>query len=141
MSLKLKPDALKGWKVVIIDDEPDSLEVVQFLLQRYEAEVFTALDGQLGLQLIRDIHPMFAVSDLAMPNMTGEALVQHLKNDRVLASIPLIALSAHAKKEDYSRAIAAGFHAYMVKPLRPETFVVDLIKLIIDIPHIAEALQ
>ncbi|PJF21039.1 MAG: response regulator [Phototrophicales bacterium] len=141
MAFQLQPNALKGWRVVVIDDEPDSLEVVKFLLQRYGAEVHTATDGQSGLALINDVRPMFVVSDLAMPKITGEELVRRVKDDRVLSHIPMIALSAHAKKEDYARAISAGFHAYMVKPLRPETFVKDLIRLMLDIPHIASALE
>lgn len=141
MDIQLDSSTLNGWQVVLIDDEPDSLEVVEFLLERHGATVYMARDGASGLQLIREVRPHFVISDLAMPRMTGEELAATVQQDGVLSQIPLIALSAHARQEDYSRAIAAGFHGFMPKPLRPERFVRDVLRLLLDVPHIAHALN
>lgn len=138
--MKLTENTLNGWTVVIVDDERDSLEVVEILLRRHGAEVFTATNGEKGLALIRELRPSFVISDLAMPRLTGEELAQALKNDSALSEIPLIALSAHVKDEDNNRAMAAGFHGFMTKPLKPERFVRDVLEKLIDIPEIADAL-
>jgi CheY-like chemotaxis protein len=69
-----------------------------------------------------------------MPVMDGWALVEELKQDRGLSTIPAIALTAHAMIGDRERAINAGFHNYLTKPLTPATFMRDLVRLLTDIP-------
>ena len=132
-------DLLKGQIILVIDDEPDSLEVVVTLLGLCDAKVITGTNGREGLELARKHHPQFIISDLSMPEMNGWELVKALKQDRVTADIPVIALTAHAMAGDRTRAIAAGFHNYLSKPLRPETFIKDLINIVMDIPAFAGA--
>lgn len=137
----LPRDLLTGWDIVVIDDEEDSLEVANIILDEYGANVHTARDGAEALEVIKQVRPRFVISDLSMPYVDGWALIHNLKTDRALQDIPVIALTAHAMVGDRERAIAAGFHNYLTKPLTADTFIDDLVKLLVDIPVLAEALN
>lgn len=132
---------LRGQKILVVEDEPDGLEVAVTLLEMYGAEVLTATNGQEGLEVVRREHPKFVISDLSMPEMSGWEMVHMIKNDRSIMDIPVIALTAHAMTGDRERALAAGFHNYLSKPLRPQTFINDLLKLVADTPEIAQILS
>jgi len=131
---------LAGWQVLVVDDELDSTQVVQTLLKMCGAEVLVSNNGQAGYDLALKHRPRFIISDISMPDMTGWQLLERLKKTLATRDIPVIALTAHARTTDRQQAFAAGFHNYLAKPLRPETFVSDLLNLLIDIPSIREAL-
>jgi CheY-like chemotaxis protein len=132
---------MAGWTVLIVDDEPDSLDVAGTLLEMVGVEVLTANNGKEGLQQAKTRRPKFIISDLSMPEMSGWEMLKHLKEDLSTQDIPVIALTAHAMRGDRERAVAAGFHNYLSKPLRPETFINDLLRLLIDIPQMAVVLD
>lgn len=131
---------LANWQVVVIDDEEDSLQVASYILEYYQATVYTAMNGEEGLKLIREVQPRFVISDLSMPIMDGWDLIEALKKDLAVQDIPCIALTAHAMIGDRERAIAGGFHNYLTKPLTPKTFIQDLLNLLVDIPELAKDL-
>jgi len=139
--IELPKDLLKGWDIVVIDDEEDSLMVAQFILDEYGANTHTASDGEEGLALIRSVMPKFVISDLSMPVMDGWGLINGMHSDPTLSDIPVIALTAHAMLGDRERAITVGFHNYLTKPLTVETFIQDLVNLLIDIPLLANELN
>jgi CheY-like chemotaxis protein len=134
-------DLLRNWQIVVIDDEEDSLEVAEIILTAYGANLYTAMNGEDGLAVIRDIRPHLVISDLSMPVMDGWGLIYHLKKDTDLALIPVIALTAHAMKGDKERALQVGFHNYLTKPLTVETFMQDLVNLLVAIPELADYLN
>ncbi len=74
-----------------------------------------------------------------MPELDGWSMIYELNNDRTTLDIPVIALTAHAIVGDRERAIAAGFHNYLTKPLTPATFLNDLLKLVMDVPELVIA--
>lgn len=125
-------DILSGWRVLVIDDEPDAAEVTQILLEMYGAEVVTAANGREGLEKVTIYHPRFIVCDISMPEMSGWEVIEQLKLDRATSSIPVVALTAHAMTGDRQKAIEMGFHNYLTKPLYPETFVMELLNLLTD---------
>jgi two-component system cell cycle response regulator DivK len=132
---------MEGWTVLVVDDEPDSVDVAATLLEMGGVNVITAANGADGLRQTHINQPDFIVSDLAMPEMSGWEMLKRLKDDPVTKEIPVIALTAHAMRGDRERTVAAGFHSYLSKPLRPETFIEDLLKLLVGIPGIAEKLH
>lgn len=134
-------DLLEGWDVVVIDDEEDSLEVATVILMEYGANVHTAANGRDGLDVVSQIKPRFVISDLSMPEMDGWGFVNAMKTTSSLMDIPIIALTAHAMTGDRERAIAAGFHNYLTKPLTVDTFMADLVRLLIDIPELQQFLN
>lgn len=137
---KLSSDLLKDWKVLVIDDEVDSLLVAQMLLERCGARVITANNGKEGYAMAEKHHPRFILSDLSMPVLDGWGFNAEMQKDPALREIPIIALTAHAMPGDREKAIAAGFHNYLTKPLMPRTFIQNLLKLLMDVPDIHEYL-
>ena len=137
----LPPDLLQGWDIVVIDDEPDSLEVARFILDFYGANVYTATNGEEGVAVVNEVQPRFIICDLSMPVMDGWGFLQTIQADAHHRDIPIIALTAHAMKGDRNRAIAAGFHNYLTKPLTANTFIDQLLALLLDIPQLAEHLN
>lgn len=126
---------LDGWKVLVVDDEPDSLFVATHILQFYGAEVTTADNGQAGFELAKDILPRFIISDLSMPNVDGWQMLTLLQDHPPTATIPVIALTAHAMQGDREKALGAGFYNYLTKPLSAQTFIHDLLSLLVDVPQ------
>jgi CheY-like chemotaxis protein len=131
--MNLDANALKGWTIVVVDDEPDAADVVSILLQMYGADVVVAHNGREGIEAIKKHHPRFVITDLNMPDISGWSLTEALKlGDRTTSGIPIIALTAHAMTGDRSKALQMGFHNYLTKPLVPETFVNQLLELLVD---------
>lgn len=141
MMLDLPKDLLLGWDIVVIDDEEDSLEVAQIILDEYGARVHTASNGRDGLAVIREVRPKFVISDLSMPVLDGWGVISELKGDSATQDLPVIALTAHAMVGDRERAISAGFHNYLTKPLTVDTFIQDLVKLLVNIPELVNDLN
>ncbi len=141
MTGAVRRDILNGWQVLIVEDEPDSLDIATRVLRHYGAEVHSATNGEAALQALDSLQPHFMISDLSMPVMDGWSLIQHLKHDRRWIDIPVIALTAHALKGDREKAIAAGFHNYLTKPLTAGTFIRELLALLVEIPQFAAELQ
>lgn len=125
---------LKGWTTLIVDDEEDSLEVAQIVLEAHGATVYTAHNGYDALSLARQIKPHFIISDLSMPGMDGWDFIAIVQRDAALREIPVIALTAHSIPGFRERAMAAGFHNYLTKPLTATTFIRDLAVLLVDLP-------
>ncbi|MDZ4765612.1 MAG: response regulator [Chloroflexota bacterium] len=141
MKNSIPQDLMKGWTVVVADDELDSLEIASLILRFYGADVIECADGREALEAVRKHHPRFVISDLSMPRMDGWGLIYQLKLERATLEIPVIALTAHAMTGDRQRAIAAGFHNYLTKPLTVETFMTDLLFILIEIPELALLLK
>ena len=132
---------LENWDVVVLEDNPDNLEIAEMLLMRYGANVYTATNGAEGLELLTHVKPHFIISDLSMPVMNGWEFVAELKKDREFAEIPVIALTAHNLPGYRQQAIMEGFHNFMTKPLTIQTFVSDLLILLEDAPQIQDLLS
>ena len=97
----------------------------------------TASNGEEGWVALKKKRPTLIISDISMPVLDGWGVIDRLKKDRATMDIPAIALTAHAMVGDRERALSAGFHNYLTKPLTPATFIKDLLNLLIDIPELA----
>jgi CheY-like chemotaxis protein len=135
------PPALRGWDVVIVDDEEDSLEVAEILLLELGATVHTATNGKDGVALIRQVRPQLVISDLSMPIMDGWGLIFEMRKDPDLRNIPALALTAHAMQGDRERTLAAGFQDYLTKPIEAKPFIRDLLERLAAVPQLQAALQ
>lgn len=114
------------WHVMVVDDEPDNLEVVAETLEFNGAQVKTAPDGKEALEMLKKFSANLILTDLSMPVMNGWVLRSQLKLDPKLAPIPVLALSAHAIMGDKERALEAGFDGYLTKPVDIHTLVNDI---------------
>lgn len=133
--------ALTGIDILIIDDEPDNLKVLQKLLTLLGANLSLAEDGKEGLEVARANRPHLIISDLSMPVMSGWEFLFEVKNDPKLAAVPVIALTAHAMAGDRERVLSAGFVNYITKPIKVEKFIPETIAMLKGIPAVAELVQ
>jgi len=115
-----------SWRVLLVDDEPDNLEVVAESLEFYGITVETAGNGQLGLDKLETFTPTLILLDLSMPVMDGWQTLRNIKSNSQMQGIPIIALSAHAIVGDEERAFSAGFDGYMTKPVNVPTLIEDV---------------
>ncbi|MCA1857743.1 response regulator [Massilia oculi] len=113
--------SLAGRCILVVDDEPDSLELVQLVLAGTGARLVTATSAAEALRMLELHRPDLLVSDIGMPLMDGFELIGRVRGlpDQALAKLPAIALSAFSRREDQLRALEAGFDEYMAKPLHP----------------------
>jgi CheY-like chemotaxis protein len=118
------------WKVLIIDDEPDNINVVEFIFDFHGAHLTRASNGIDGLDMMKKERPTFLLLDIQMPKMTGWDVLKAIREDESLKDMTVIALTAHAMEGDKERALAAGFDGYMTKPISPMTFMTDLKTLV-----------
>lgn len=138
---KIPNDLLQDWDIVVIDDEPDSLEVVRYILDYYGANVYTATNGKEGIDMVNKVKPRFVISDLSMPEMDGWDFLNALTGATEIKEIPVIALTAHAMRGDKERALDAGFQNYIIKPLTAPTFMDELLALLLEMPELSEYLK
>lgn len=127
-------DIVSQWHVLIIEDEPDNLEVAVRVLEFYGARTTTARNGEEGLARLESLTPTFILLDLSMPRMDGWETLHRIRSYPKTASLPVIALTAHAMKGDPERARTAGFDGYMTKPFSPLTFLDDLVAILSALP-------
>ena len=107
-------------KILIVDDDPDILDVLQLTL-RENYEVVSAPNGKEGLAQVRSKNPDLIITDYMMPVMTGRELVKALKKDILLSHIPVIMLTGKGEVKDIVGGIEAGADDYLVKPFEPDT--------------------
>ena len=115
---------LKGGPVLalVVDDNPASLELAGFLLEDAGFEVRTLPDGRGLVAWAAQHRPDVIVLDIRLPGLDGMALKAALAAQPATAAIPVIAFTAHAMKGDEARYLAAGFSAYVAKPIDVTTF-------------------
>lgn len=113
---------LDGIRVLVVDDERDSLELVRRLLKDCKADVLLASSAEDALRLVRENPPDVIVSDIGMPGKDGLEMMRELRARSALqeARIPAIALTAFARSEDRTRAMLAGYQVHLSKPVEPQ---------------------
>ena len=107
-------------KILIVDDDPDILDVLQLTLSE-NYEVVSAPNGKEGLALVRSKNPDLIITDYMMPVMNGRELVKELKKDILLSHIPVIMLTGKGEVKDIVGGIEADADDYLVKPFEPDT--------------------
>lgn len=110
-------------RILVIEDNKDNLELMSYLLNSFGYTVLTAVNGKEGLEIARRQLPDLIICDIHLPEVDGYEVARHLKNHPALKAIPLIAVTALAMVGDRDKVLAAGFNAYISKPIDPETFV------------------
>jgi len=110
-------------KIVIIEDEPDILEVLSYNLKREGFEVFTALNGSIGLPLIDKEKPDLVLLDLMLPGMDGIEICGMLKNDTRTQNTLIIMVTAKGEESDVVLGLGVGADDYISKPFSPKELV------------------
>lgn len=109
-------------RILVVEDDPQNLYLVKFLLERAGYEVSVATDGIQAVEVARQDAPDLILMDMLLPRMDGWAATRALKTEHQL-SVPIIALTAYSMKGDRESILQAGCDGYISKPIDPETFV------------------
>ena len=119
---------LNGIKVLVVDDEHDSLELLTMILTRCGSDVRCSDSAASAIEAFNEWHPDLLVSDIGMPNEDGYSLIQKVRSmdSNHARQIPAVALTAYATDEDRLQALSAGFQMHVSKPIEPESFVSSL---------------
>ncbi len=107
---------------ILIEDNPDNLELVRFLLEQAGFQVVSAVDGLEGLEKARSQRPDLILLDMSLPELDGWHLAKQLKDTEATAGIPIVALTAHTLPGDRRRALEAGCDGFISKPLNVARF-------------------
>jgi PAS domain S-box-containing protein len=115
------PRRLEGVRVLVVDDKADAQEIARMALEQSGVEVRTAGSAREALEILATWTPTLLVSDIAMPDEDGYALVRHLRAHETAhgGHVPALAFTALARAEDRARVLAAGFDGYVSKPVDP----------------------
>ncbi len=105
--------------VLVVDDSPDALSLINDALEAAGMDVLVALEGKQALTIAKRIRPDIILLDAIMPNMNGFETCQALKSDSSLASIPVIFMTGLSETEDIVRGLEAGGVDYLTKPITP----------------------
>jgi CheY-like chemotaxis protein/nitrogen-specific signal transduction histidine kinase len=119
-------------RVLIIDDEPDSRELLAVILAQARAEVMSVASAAEFLKALESFQPDVVVSDIGMPEVDGYTLLRQVRSlsPKQGGQIPAIALTAYAGEIDRQQAIAAGFQRHITKPIEPDQLVVAIVSLL-----------
>jgi len=116
---------LKQLRILVVDDEPDTCDLLVAILTRCGSEVKCCESAAEAIKAVRNWKPDLLVSDIGMPNEDGYSLIEKLRKSKSKQAreIPAIALTAYATNDDRERALAAGFQLHVAKPVDPEMLV------------------
>lgn len=109
-------------KILVVDDNADSRELVMKILKNKNYLLSDAIDGEDALNKINADKPDLILMDLSMPKMDGYELTRKLKSQKNFRDIIIIALTAHAMKGDKEKALASGCLGYITKPINVRIF-------------------
>lgn len=106
--------------ILIIDDDPSCIDMMETILYMEGFDVRSASDGQSGLSLTRETRPDLILCDIMMPNMDGHELLKTLNGEPGLSDIPFIYVTALGERIDIRRGMSAGADDYLPKPFSAE---------------------
>jgi len=116
-------EALVSKKVLVVEDNELNLKLFCDLLRAHDYVAEPVRDGREAVERARAFAPDLVIMDIQLPNVSGLELIDTLKSDDQLKSIPIMAVTAYAGKGDEERIRAAGAEAYVSKPISVNRFV------------------
>ncbi len=118
---------LSTWKVLVVDDEPDNVDVVRLILEFHDVKVWGASSAADCLALLEQVRPTMLLIDIQMPVVSGFDLLNLVREHAKWREIPAIAITAYSMQGDRERILQAGFDGYMSKPINAMSLVDELI--------------
>lgn len=123
--------SLEGVRVLVVDDERDSREMIARLLVERQANVMLAGDADGALELVKSFRPTIILSDIGMPGKDGYQFISEVRSldPQEGGKTTAIALTAFARTEDRTRAMIAGYQLHMPKPIEPQELIATIASL------------
>jgi len=128
-------------KILVVDDEPDAVELVEFNLKANGYDVVTATDGEEALEKARANIPDLIVLDLMLPEVDGTEVCKILRRDQRTQAIPIIMLTAKAAEIDRVLGLELGADDYVTKPFSPRELILRVKKLLRNLSSTEEKLD
>lgn len=113
-------------KILIVDDEPNILMSLEFLLKKEGFEIDTAADGDAALEKIRSFNPHLVLLDVMMPNKSGFEVCEIVRADSSMTQPKIIMLTAKGRDTEQTKGLALGADAYMLKPFSTKDLVIKI---------------
>lgn len=110
-------------RILAIDDNPDNLELMRYLLDAFGYSALTACDGDSGVALAERERPDLILCDVQLPDIDGYEVVRRIRAHAELSGLVIVAVTALAMVGDRAKVLAAGFNGYLSKPIDPATFI------------------
>lgn len=117
-------------RILVVEDNELNLKLFCDLLRAHEFVAEPVRDGRDAVERARDFDPDLIIMDIQMPHVSGFELIENLKADPTLRSIPVMAVTAYAGREDEERIRAAGADAYVSKPISLARFIAEVTALL-----------
>lgn len=117
--------------VLVVDDQPHIVRLIQVNLEKEGFQVTTAGDGVEGLQKVREIRPDLVILDVIMPRKDGFEVLRDIKSDPELLDIPVIMLTVKTHNADIVEGLKEGAEMYLPKPFHPKELVA-LVKRVLE---------
>lgn len=114
-------------RILIIEDSPESLELMVYLLEAYGHTALAAPTGQRGLAILDSTPVDIVVCDVELPVTSGIEVVKQVRATPKLSRLPVVAVTAVAQLGDEQRILHSGFNGYISKPIDPTVFVQQLL--------------
>ncbi|MBN1821928.1 MAG: response regulator [Prolixibacteraceae bacterium] len=110
-------------KVLIIEDTPQNMYMLTYLLEDSNYEVIQAFNGREGIALAKEAKPDVILLDIQLPEMDGYTVARELRKNNDLLITPIIAVTSYAMVGDKEKALESGATGYIEKPIDPDTFI------------------
>ena len=117
LNQSVKPDRFNNLQVLVVDDEPDSLDILTMILEQEGANVTSVTSAESALSALNKSTPDIIISDIGMPEVDGYTLMRQIRDLHQRKKIPAIALTAYAGEIDRQRSFDAGFQHHLAKPI------------------------
>jgi two-component system, cell cycle response regulator DivK len=116
--------------ILLIEDNEQNRYLVTFLLEQHGHKVVAAFDGPRGIEMAGTLAPDLILLDIQLPGMDGYAVARALRGLGALQGTPIIAVTSYAMVGDREKSLAAGCTGYIEKPINPETFVMEIERIV-----------
>ena len=118
-------------RILIVDDEPNIVTSLEYLMKREGFEVEVAADGDAGLKAARERHPDLVLLDIMLPKMNGFEVCEKIRADPGCRGMKVVMLTAKGRQVDNSRGLAAGADLYVTKPFSTRDLVAQVKQLLV----------
>jgi CheY-like chemotaxis protein len=124
--------SLEHMRVLLVDNDPDTLQVLTVMLRERRANVEVARTTDEALEVLEWFNPDVVVSDLALPDEDGYSLIRRIRygEENTHKGTPAVALTAYVRVEDRARALSAGFNMFVPKPVEPNELLLAIANLV-----------
>ena len=112
--------------ILIIEDNPDNMKLITFILEKHGYRTIAAFSGREGIDLVFKESPDVVLLDIQLPDMNGLDVLKAIRSSEADSHLPIVAVTSFAMSGDRQRLMAAGCTGYIEKPINPDTIMHEI---------------